>query len=326
MVSDPMQPDLPRILVTGASGFVGAALVLELARRDRYILRGTYQRPEKFAACRDLEPFCGVLAPETDWTQALQDVDTVIHTAAKVHDMARPTLASQSDYQRINVEGTVRLAQQAAQLGVRRFIFVSSIKVNGEKTPKERGFTVTDAAAPTDDYGRSKLDCERALLEISNTHSMEIVVVRPPLLYGPGVRGNFQSLLKLVASGVPLPLKSIDNRRSFMAIDNLVDLLITCINHPHAANRVFLVSDGQDLSTPDLVLRIGVAMGLSVKIFSVPPWMLSICSVALGKPGVAQRMCESLQVDMTTTQQVLGWNPPINLEEGLRRAVDAFRP
>lgn len=321
----PNEERRPRVLITGASGFVGSALTLELARRGRYTLRGTYQRPVDLVGVNGIEPSCGVLSPDMNWTQALHSVDTVIHTAAKVHHMARVTTAIKDDYRRVNVEGTASLAQQAAQLGVRRFIFVSSIKVNGERTSKEKGFTERDAAAPTDDYGKSKLDCERALFDISSAYPMEVVVIRPPLIYGPHVSGNFLSLLKLVASRVPLPLSAIDNRRSFMAIDNLVDLLIACIDHPKAANQVFLASDGQDMSTPELVSRIGGTMGLSIRLFSVPPVLLTGAAMALGKYSVAQRLCESLRIDISKTKEVLGWKPCINLDEGLRRAVDAFR-
>ena len=326
MVLAPMRTSLQRILVTGASGFVGSALVCQLALRGGYMLRGTCQHTDAPRVDDGVEWFYGRLGPHADWMPALRDVDTVIHTAAKVHDMAGPTMALPAEYERVNVEGTVRLAQQAARSGVRRFIFISSIKVNGEITTRNKAFVAEDAVAPVDGYGRSKLECELALFAMATDYAMEIVVLRPPLLYGPSVRGNFQSLLKLVALGVPLPFKAIDNLRSLMGVGNLVDLLMVCIDHPSAANQVFLVSDGEDLSTKDLVSRIGVAMGRPVYLFPVPPWVLTAGASAIGRYGVAQRLCESLRIDTTRTQQILGWVPPIGVDEGLRRTVNAFRP
>jgi nucleoside-diphosphate-sugar epimerase len=227
-------------------------------------------------------------------------------------------------YREVNVEGTRRLAEQAAAAGVRRFVFLSSVKVNGEETTSHSPFRADDPPAPKDAYGQSKWEAEEALVEIAERTGMEVVIIRPPLVYGPGVKGNFASMMKWVAKGVPLPLGAIDNRRSLVALDNLVDLITVCIDHPAAANQVFLAGDGEDLSTTELLRRVGKAMGRPARLLPVPTGLLRLGAAMLGKGDMARRLLGSLQVDISRTRDVLGWEPPVSVDEGLRRAVEPY--
>jgi nucleoside-diphosphate-sugar epimerase len=219
----------------------------------------------------------------------------------------------------------LNLARQAAAAGVRRFLFVSSIKVNGEATQLGRPFTADDAPAPLDAYGISKMEAEQGLREITRQTSMEIIIIRPPLVYGPGVKANFATMMRWVKCGVPLPLGAIHNQRSLVALDNLVDLLVTCITHPAAANQTFLVSDGEDVSTTELLRRIAQALGRPAHLFSVPVSWLELVAAGVGKPDVAQRLCGSLQVDIEKTRRLLGWTPPLNLDQGLKKVAEGLR-
>jgi len=228
-------------------------------------------------------------------------------------------------YRQVNVEGTANLARQAASAGVRRFVFLSSIKVNGEFTEVGQSFTANDVPAPEDPYGISKHEAEQLLRQIAAETGMEVVIVRPPLVYGPGVKANFESMMRWLARGVPLPLAAVTkNRRSLVALDNLVDLIMTCIDHPAAANQTFLVADGEDVSTAELLQRMARAMDSKARLLSVPVWLLEQAAGLLGKRDVARRLCGSLQVDISHTRQRLGWVPPIGLDEGLRRAVQGL--
>lgn len=255
------------------------------------------------------------------WPDWLGDRQVVLHCAARVHVMADKSKNPIEEYRRTNVLGTLNLAQQAAGAGVRRFVFISSIKVNGEATALGRPFFADDIAAPLDPYGISKMEAEQGLRDIATTTGMEVVIIRPPLVYGPGVKANFQSLMRWLARGVPLPLGSINNWRSLVALDNLVDLVTTCISHPAAANQTFLVSDDEDLSTTQLLQRMGQAIGRPARLIPVPPSLLKVGARLVGKPELAQRLCGSLQVDISKTRQLLGWNPPISVDEGLHRAA-----
>lgn len=251
----------------------------------------------------------------------------MMHLAARVHVMAERAGNPLVEFRRVNVDGTLNLGRQAAAAGVRRFIFVSSVKVNGEGTSANRPFTNADAPAPQDPYGISKMEAEQGLRDIAAQTGMEVVIVRPPLVYGPGVKANFAAMMRAVQRGLPLPLASVThNRRSFVALDNLVDLLITCIDHPAAANQTFLVSDGEDLSTADLLRRLGQAMNKPARLFPVPPSMLQLGANMLGKGDVAQRLLSNLQVDISHTRNTLNWTPPISVDEGLRRAVAGLKP
>jgi nucleoside-diphosphate-sugar epimerase len=276
---------------------------------------------------RDDGVVIGGLSSETDWTAALRNVDQVVHLAARVHVMNDKSSNPLAEFRRVNVEGTAALACKAAAAGVRRFVFLSSIKVNGEFTKQEQPFTADDVPAPEDPYGFSKHEAELVLRQIANETSMEVAIIRPPLVYGPGVKANFESIMRWLARGVPLPLATVtENRRSLVALDNLVDLVATCLNHPAAANQTFLVSDGEDLSTAELLKRIGGALGHPARLFYMPPELLKLGANVVRNPGIYQRLCGSLQVDIAKTRQLLGWIPPVPVDEGLRRAAEGFHP
>jgi len=229
---------------------------------------------------------------------------------------------SLAEYRCINVDATIYLARQAAAAGVKRFIFISSIKVNGEATFYGKQFLPTDEPRPRDAYGLSKMEAEQGLMELASETGLEVVIIRPPLVYGAGVKGNFASMIKLVERGFPLPLGAIHNKRSLVGIDNLVDLIIRCIDHPAAANQVFLAGDGKDLSTTELLRGVGEAMGNPARLIPVPAGLLQLGATLLGKKAMAQRLLESLQVDISKTCELLDWKPPYTVDEGLRRCFE----
>jgi UDP-glucose 4-epimerase len=261
------------------------------------------------------------LEPSTDWTAALDGVSAVIHCAARVHVMADTAADPLEEFRHVNVQGTLNLARQAAAAGVRRFVFVSSIKVNGEATQPGAPFTADDAPAPLDAYGVSKMEAEQGLRELAAQTGMEVIIIRPPLVYGPGVKANFAAKMRWLQRGVPLPLGAIHNQRSLVALDNLVDLIVTCLTHPAAANQTFLVSDGEDVSTSELLRRMGQALDRPARLLPVPQSWLKLAAAMVGKSDVAQRLCGSLQVDISKTRQLLSWTPPLSLDQGLKRAA-----
>lgn len=264
----------------------------------------------------------GNITAETDWATAVRDVQNVVHLAARVHVMVEQSADPLPEFRRVNVEGTVSLARQAAAAGVKRFVFLSSIKVNGESTKPSCPFEADNEPAPEGPYGISKHEAEQALKQVAEQTGMEVVIIRPPLVYGPHVKANFEAMMRWVARGVPLPLGAATyNRRSFVALDNLVDLIVTCLNHPAAANRTFLVSDGEDLSTAELLRRMGRALGKPARLFFVPTDFLKLGATLLNKQGIYERLCGSLQIDISKTLQLLSWNPPLSVDEGLCRAA-----
>jgi nucleoside-diphosphate-sugar epimerase len=267
----------------------------------------------------------GDIGPNTDWQKVLEGVDVVVHTAARAHIMIDTVGDPLSQYRKVNVEGALNLARQAAVAKVKRFIFISSIKVNGESTAAGKPFTPDDQPNPADPYGISKWEAELGLQQLAAATGMEVVIIRPPLLYGPGVKANFLSMMRWINDGVPLPLARIDNRRSLVAIDNLVDLIITCIDHPAAANQVFLAGDGDDLSTAELAKCIGKALGKPARLFPFPVSILSLAAGLLGKKSVVQRLTDSLQVDISRAGELLAWKPPVTLDQCLRKTADDFR-
>ncbi|NUU03177.1 UDP-glucose 4-epimerase family protein [Herbaspirillum robiniae] len=317
------------ILVTGASGFVGRALVEHLSSRPGHQVSAALRDPARLQAAPAGVTLrkSGDLAPDTDWTDALSpQVDAIVHCAARVHVMNETSADPLAEFRRVNVAGTLNLARQAQAAGVKRFVFVSSIKVNGEQTPPGRPFTADDTPAPMDPYGVSKLEAEQALLELARQTGMEVVVVRPVLVHGPGVKANFLSMMRWLDKGVPLPLGGITgNRRSIVALDNLVDLIDVCLTHPNAAGQVFLASDGEDLSTTALLRRVARALGKHPLLLPVPAPLLAAAARILGKPAIAQRLCGSLQVDIGKNRQLLNWTPPVGVDEALRKTVAAYR-
>jgi nucleoside-diphosphate-sugar epimerase len=266
----------------------------------------------------------GDLSAQTDWSAALAGVEAVVHAAARVHVMQEAAADPLVEFRRINVQGTLQLARRAAAEGVRRFVFISSVKVNGEATRPGHPFTADDAPAPLDAYGISKMEAEQGLREIAAQTGMEVVIIRPPLVYGPGVKANFQSMMRWLTRGVPLPLGAIHNHRSLVALDNLVDLIVTCVDHPAAANQTFLISDGEDLSTTQLLQLMGQALGKPARLIPVPTGLLTLGATLIGKPAIAQRLCGSLQVDISKTRQLLGWSAPVSVDEGLRKAAEGY--
>lgn len=313
-----------RVLLTGASGFVGRAVQARLLSDNEHSLRSAMrQLPDKTP--RELE-FCFApgLGPDSDWNMALQNIDAVIHCAARVHVMQEQAADPLAEFRRTNVEGTLRLAQQAVEAGVRRFVFVSSIKVNGEWTLPGEAFSADDLPAANDPYGISKLEAEEGLLALAAASGLEVVIVRPPLIYGPGVKANFQSMLRWLNKGIPLPLGAIENRRSLVALDNLVDLLVICLVHPAAAGERFLVSDGEDLSTSELLRRIGQALGRPAHLLPVPQSWLEGGARLIGREDLSQRICGSLQVNIDKTRERLNWTPPVAVNQALTLTAAHF--
>lgn len=316
------------IAVTGANGFVGRALVRQLAANNHQLLAYVRQ-PAVFVR---IDRVTTVAAPELDLHSDWQfrhelGVDVLVHLAARVHVMQDASADPLTEFRKVNVAGTENLARQAAKAGVKRFVFLSSIKVNGDFTEAGQPFTADDVPAPEDPYGISKHEAERLLRQIAAETGMEVVIIRPPLVYGPCVKANFESMMRWLARGVPLPLAAVtQNRRSLVALDNLVDLIVTCLHHPAAANQTFLVSDGEDLSTAQLLKRMGSAMGRPARLFHMPPALMKLGATLLNKRAIYQRLCGSLQLDIAKTRQLLGWTPPVSVDQGLRRAAEGFRP
>jgi nucleoside-diphosphate-sugar epimerase len=309
------------LLVTGATGFIGSRLANVLHSKQDMTVTAVARRVAAAPADRILE--VQGLDANTDWSTALTGQRVVIHAAARVHIMKDKVDDPLAEYRRVNVDGTLNLARQAASAGVKRFIFVSSIKVNGEQTPLGQPFIADDTPAPDDAYGISKFEAEQGLKQLAAATGIEVVIIRPPLVYGPGVKGNFASIIKLVEKGLPLPLGSISNQRSLVALDNLVDLIITCAEHPAAANQVFLAGDGEDISTSDLLRGVAKAMDKPSRLIPVPSSVLMFAATVVGKKAAAQRLLGSLQVDISKARELLGWTPPISVEEGLRRCFNS---
>jgi nucleoside-diphosphate-sugar epimerase len=312
------------IVVTGASGFVGRALCEELVTRG-YQVRAVV-RDSSDAIIHGCEMVrIPVISEETNWTHALSGVATVIHLAARVHVMQEKAINPLDEFRRVNVVGTEHLARSAAANGVKRLIFVSSIKVNGEITYDDQKFSETNEPSPQDPYGMSKFEAEQALRIIAEETGLEVVIVRPPLIYGTGVKGNFTQMLKVIAKRIPLPLASVHNRRSLIYIKNLVDALIACTTHPAAAGQTYLISDGEDISTPDLLRRLGGAMGCPPRLFPCPLRLLKLAGHLTGRSSQIERLLGSLQVDSGKIRRELNWNPPYSLQQGLQATAVWYR-
>lgn len=313
-----------KVLVTGATGFLGRALVAQLVAMGHVdVLALTRQAPANpVAGATYLSG--GDLTSQNQWQPTFVGVHAIVHTAARAHMLNDRATNPLAEFRRVNVTGTLRLAEQAAAMGVRRFIFVSSIGVNGVQSPLGKVFSEADKPNPHNPYALSKWEAEQGLLGVADDTGMEVVIIRSPLVYGPNAPGNFGLLMRWLQRGVPLPLGAIDNRRSLVALGNLVDLIVTCIEHPAAANQTFLVSDGEDLSTTQLLQRMARALDKPARLVPVPPVLLKLGAALVGRPAVAQRLCGSLQVDISKTRQFLGWTPPLSVDEGLKQAAQGY--
>ena len=310
------------ILITGATGLVGHSLVQHLLSKSELgIVAVAVRKVGKQWPDNLIVHVIDDLAAPTDWTPTLGGVLTVVHLAARVHVMSETATDPLTEFRRVNAQGTLNLARQAALAGVKRFVFISSVKVNGELTQPECKFTEADVPNPQDAYAQSKHEAEQGLQQLAQQTGMEVVIIRPPLVYGPGAKANFAALVRAVKRGWPLPLGAVNNQRSLVALDNLVDFILTCADHPAAANQTFLVSDGQDLSTTELIKGLAQAAGVRSRLLPVPVWALQAGASVLGKREVVQRLCGNLQLDISKARTLLGWTPPISVEEGLHRAV-----
>ncbi len=309
-----------KILITGASGFVGQSLVSFLCQKQ-YELRLISRN------ARDIDDenhylHIDDIHADTNWQNALEGVDVIVHLAARVHVMNEDRDNPLEAFRQVNVDGTLNLANQAANVGVKRFIFVSSVKVNGESTAIDKPFKFSDAAHPQDAYGISKLEAEKGLVKVSHSTGMEVVIIRPPLIYGDGVKANFANMLKLIKLGLPLPFGAIKNKRSLIYVENLTSFIAACISNKNAANKTFLVSDGEDVSTTELLKACAVALNKKIWLMPIPQSWLIFAFKLIGKQSLAQRLLGNLQIDSQYACETLNWKPPYTLAQGLEKTVN----
>lgn len=314
------------VLLTGATGFVGSHLMNHLKAFPQVVLRVS-SRSKIHESSKEqlvvLPP--SDLSADVDWTSALESCDVVIHTAARVHVMHETMADPLAEFLRVNVEGTLNLARQAAEQGVKRFIFLSSVKVNGEATFNQNKFLASDIPSPEDAYGISKFSAEQGLMTLAKKTGMEVVIIRPPLVYGPGVKGNLNRLILWVNKGWPLPFALIHNKRSFVSVYNLISLILCCIDHPNAVNQIFLVSDGQDISTPELLKIVGRAVNRPLRLLSFPVVILRVLSKLLGRKSDFDRLNGCLQLDITKTCEQLGWEPIACMQDTLASMISGLK-
>lgn len=308
------------ILVTGSTGFVGSRVVKLAKGRDWAVIP---------VVRKQIEPLTNSLVipsidDSTDWSGAFGGVDCVVHCAARVHQMNESEQDALTAYRETNTLGTLNLAKQAAEAGVKRFVFVSSIKVNGEFTEPGSPFLPNLDNIPKDPYGLSKYEAEVELAKLSKETGLEVVIIRPPLVYGPGVKANFLSMMRMIDKGIPLPFGAIKNQRSLVYLDNLSDLILTCCEHPSATGRTFLVSDDHDVSTTQLMRTIALSMGKAPRLLPIPMSLIQLAASVLNKKHIAQRICGNLQVEVGLTKEVLGWKPPVTFEQGIKNTVQAY--
>lgn len=312
-----------KLLLTGASGFIGLNLLSRLSGYDLHLI--SRSQLDHFSDFRNLSLFQYEIDARTDYTNALKGRDVIIHCAARAHIMNDESLDPLAEYLKVNTEGTINLARQAFKVGVKRFIYISSVKVNGESTELNKQFKSSDIRAPEDFYGKSKSEAEEQLLELAEETGLEVVIIRPTLVYGPGVKANFASLMNLVSKGIPLPFGCIKkNKRSLVSVGNLVDLIVTCIDHPKAANQVFLVSDDHDVSTSEMVCEMAKSLNKPQWQLPIPKWCYRLAGSVFGKQDVVGRLLGSLQVDITHTKEILDWKPPQTLQEGFKETAEDF--
>ena len=321
---------MKKICITGANGFIGNTLCNSLKSSNNHI-RGFVKAMDSDNNSSETEHISvGDISSKTNWKDHLKGFDYIIHCAGLTHQMS--SIKDINVYNLVNIDGTKRLAEHAVEAGIKRLVFLSSVKVNGESSDEVSGNTVVKnqknkilthnhLPKPEDPYSISKFEAEKLLWKVSIKTGLEVTVVRMPLVYGSGAKGNLERLIKLVKSGFPLPLGRLQNQRSMIGIDNLVDLLIRCIEHPDAAGKTFLVSDGEDLSTPDLINHIASSMGRTARLFHVPIFLLKIAGCILGKKKEIDRLIGSLKIDNSYTREVLNWTPPVSVTEGIRRMI-----
>ncbi len=310
------------VLLTGSTGFVGSVLLTELKKLPEFHVVSAVRSAVSPAS--DDVVVVGNIDGTTDYSSALNGVDLVVHAAARAHIMRDEVSDPLAEYRKVNVEGTLNLAKQAVAAGVKRFVYISSIKVNGESTTGLSAFTEADSAKPEDPYGVSKHEAEEGLRLLAQETGLEVVIIRPPLVYGPGVKANFLSLLKLSATGLPLPFGAVNNYRSMLYVGNLVSFIIRCIQHPAAANQTFLVSDGNDVSLRSLLTVMRSAMGRSARLVPVPVGLFKLTGALTGKRGVVDRLVGDLQVDSSKARTLLVWVPPYTVEQGIAATVADF--
>lgn len=315
---------MSKILITGTTGFVGRA-VCKVLRDQGHMLTGTTRQPDQGAGPAQVPLYhIAEIGPDTDWSQIVSGADIVIHLAARVHVMRDRVSDPLAAFRRVNYDGTKNLAEQAAAAGVKRFVFISTAKVAGEISPPE-GFNEKDPAQPEDPYGVSKWEAEQALAEISQRTGMELVILRPPLVYGPGVKGNFLKLINAVQREKLLPLGAIQNQRDLLYVENLADVIAVAAHHPNAAHQTFFVSDQAAVSTPALVQKIAAALNKKPRLINLPLGGLRFIGALAGKSSAIQRLCGSLTLDTAKIQRSLNWTPPYSLEEGLKKTAEWFK-
>ena len=306
------------VLVTGATGFVGSRLVVKMSEAGFSVIRALRRAGSVEGVV------VGDIDGQTDWREALQGVDVVVHLAARVHIMDDQASDPLAEYRKTNLDGTLKLAEAAVEQGVRRFVYLSSIKVNGESADADHPFTEADTPQPQGAYAVSKWEAEQALMAFAQRSGLEVVIVRPPLVYGPGVKANFQKLMGIVAKPYPLPLASVNNRRSLLGLENLVDFIVLCVTHPEAANEVFLVADAEAPSTPELIRKIAALRGMHCRLVCFPPALLRLAGKILHKNAMVSRVCDSLVIDAAKARELLGWQPRVSLDEELQRTLIAY--
>lgn len=314
--------DRMRVTVTGASGFVGAALFKYMHSSGRFEIRAPLRSGKNVNLPSVSTPSFEALGDDS-WFDILNDQDVLVHLAGRAHVFGRSRKNALTEFQCVNVHGTLELAKIARDQGVKRFIFISSIGVNGSYTGTEP-FTEHCLPRPEADYARSKCEAEQGLWELARNCEMEVVIIRPPLVYAADAPGNFRRLLRLVASGLPLPLGAISNRRSLVALENLVDFIALCIDHPAAANEVFLIADGRDVSTPEIIKYIAEGMDKAPRLFPLPGWLLRGGAKLIGMSNVYSQLCDSLTIDSNKARTLLDWKPVVEVEDALRHAGRGF--